>query len=241
MTHIDFLRRISKEKLTNQERLVALLWFNSVVSGEESLSHIELCKQIEEANLGKQNTNRAKKHLIKDKRVVKNDKTKFSINPKYSADLKSSYQDYLDSIPIEEYISEYLPLKLFSNSRGYTKRVVKQINGSYYYSMYDCCSVMCRRLIETLIIESYENHRIESKIKYGDGNFFPLSKLIDTIVEDDDLHIGRSTQSGLKDFKKLGDLSAHNRRFNARKDDLDLVQSGIRVASEELLNIAGQI
>jgi len=42
----------------------------------------------------------------------------------------------------------------------------------------------------------------------------------------------------LNAFKKLGDLSAHNRRFNADSDDIDRVRGKLRVAAEELLDIA---
>jgi hypothetical protein len=40
---------------------------------------------------------------------------------------------------------------------------------------------------------------------------------------------------GLRDLKQIGDLSAHNRRFNARQNDIDRVRDGLRVAAEELL------
>ena len=43
---------------------------------------------------------------------------------------------------------------------------------------------------------------------------------------------------GLRDFKNLGDLSAHNRRFNARKEDIDRVRDGLRVIVEELVHLA---
>jgi len=51
-------------------------------------------------------------------------------------------------------------------------------------------------------------------------------------------NLGRNALRGLKDFKKLGDLSAHNRRFNADRDDIDRVRDDLRVAAEELLHLA---
>jgi hypothetical protein len=55
---------------------------------------------------------------------------------------------------------------------------------------------------------------------------------------DSAFNISRNGAQGLRDFKKLGDLSAHNRRFNAGRNDIDRVRDGIRVAAEELLHIA---
>ena len=49
-----------------------------------------------------------------------------------------------------------LPIDLFDGTRGYIEKVVLQINASFDASLYDCCAVMCRRLLETLIIECYE-------------------------------------------------------------------------------------
>jgi len=53
------------------------------------------------------------------------------------------------------------------------------------------------------------------------------------------IHLGRNAAKGLKDFKQLGDQSAHNRRFNANANDIDRVRDGLRVAAEELLHLAG--
>ena len=40
---------------------------------------------------------------------------------------------------------------------------------------------------------------------------------------------------------KLGDLSAHNRRFCAREDDIQRIRDSIRVAAEDLLHIVGLV
>ena len=67
-----------------------------------------------------------------------------------------------------------------------------------------------------------------------------FSGLFNHIHNNEQIQLGRSALSALKDFKKLGDLSAHNRRFNARKSDIDKIQPGLRIACEELLYIANQ-
>jgi hypothetical protein len=43
--------------------------------------------------------------------------------------------------------------------------VVEQINKSYDIELWDCCAVMCRRLLETLIIEVYEKLGRANEIK----------------------------------------------------------------------------
>lgn len=130
-----------------------------------------------------------------------------------------------------------IPLGLVTG-RGYLEKVVLQLNVSYDAQLYDCCAVMCRRLLETLIIEVYEYCQRADEIKGTDGHFLMLNKLSTFFENDKAFNLGRNGLKGLRDFKTLGDLSAHNRRFNAHKEDIDRVRDGLRVAVEELAHLA---
>jgi integrase len=130
-----------------------------------------------------------------------------------------------------------IPLGL-ATGRGYLEKVILQLNVSYDAQLYDCCAVMCRRLLETLIIEVYEHCGRASEIQGPDGNFLMLNGLATFFENDKAFNIGRKGLKGLRDFKSLGDQSAHSRRFNARKDDIDRVREGLRVAIEELAHLA---
>jgi hypothetical protein len=52
------------------------------------------------------------------------------------------------------------------------------------------------------------------------------------------LHLGRDSKKTLTTIKEIGDRSAHNRRYNAVKADLEKVESGTRVAVDELIALA---
>src|SRR5258706_10534985 len=54
---------------------------------------------------------------------------------------------------------------LVKGTRSYIEKIANQINGCYEYGWFDACAVMIRRLLETLIIEVFEYHKIEAKIK----------------------------------------------------------------------------
>jgi hypothetical protein len=47
-----------------------------------------------------------------------------------------------------------------------------------------------------------------------------------------------NTKQGLPRLKKLGDLSAHSRRYNLHPSDINNVASDFRVVVEELLYIS---
>lgn len=97
---------------------------------------------------------------------------------------------------------------------------------------------MIRKLLETLIIETFERHKVEGKIKTGQGFYFYLSDLITELInEKDTFKISRNTLQSLPKLKKLGDLSAHNRRYVAKKSDIENVKDELRITLEELLHI----
>ncbi|MGE3917970.1 MAG: hypothetical protein AB7F78_19925 [Hyphomicrobiaceae bacterium] len=131
-----------------------------------------------------------------------------------------------------------VPRELVAKTRGYIEKVVAQINGSYDHQLYDCCAVMCRRLIETLIIEVYEADGRASEIKGSDGHFHMLNGLLRVLLNDAQINLGRNSRRGLTELKELGDKSAHSRMFNARQSDIDHLKADLRTAVEELLHRA---
>ena len=114
-----------------------------------------------------------------------------------------------------------LPQNLFKETRGYLENISFQINMAYESTCYDACAVMIRRLIETLIIESFEHYNIADKIKNSNGDFLQLDDQITRTLSESAWNLTRNTKKGLKQLKKIGDLSAHCRRFNARRSDID--------------------
>lgn len=239
MKEKQFLQKIGLLKVNSIERAIALLWFHTIQDNDVEVTCAEICKSVESAGFGKQNPTRLTKGFIKDKRVVRGSAKKYKISVKAMPELTDKHSALLKIIPAKSSDS-VIEQDLFINSRGYTRKVIHQLNISYDHGLYDCCAVMCRRLLETLIIESYEENNHADEIKDSDGNFFMFSGLLNHLENKKHIQLGRNALRGLKDFKKLGDLSAHNRRFNARKVDIDKIHHGLRVACEELLYLANQ-
>jgi len=147
------------------------------------------------------------------------------------------YIENLTANPIPA-TEQVLPLSVLQGTRGYIEKIVLQANGCYEHQWYDACSVMVRRFIETLIIEVYEAHNKDSEIKIN-GDFMMLRDLIDQILSSNSWNLGRETKQALPLIKSLGDRSAHNRRFLAKKQDIDKILPGLRVVADELLHLAG--
>jgi len=238
LTASEFLRRIEDRKLKLLDRAIALLWWAGREDPTIGMSPAAICCELELAGHPKQNVSRLALMIKAHRGTIKADKDGWRLRPQTRRELDSVYAFALKPKPLSP-SNSVLPIDLFAGTRGYIERVVEQINKAYDVELWDCSAVMSRRLLETLIIETYERAGRADGIKGTDGHFMMLNGLITFLEGDTSVHLGRNAAKGLKDFKQLGDLSAHNRRFNARRDDIDRVRDGLRVAAEELLHLAG--
>jgi len=99
---------------------------------------------------------------------------------------------------------------------------------------------MMRRLIETLIIECFEKFEIADTIKDPKtGEFLFLRDMIDMLLQEKSWNLGRNTKQALPKLKNVGDQSAHSRRYNANREDIDKLANDFRVVCQELLYLAG--
>lgn len=148
----------------------------------------------------------------------------------------------LAALPLEVQKFSYdsvLHRKLFEYTRGYILQIVDQINASYQSTCYDACAVMIRRLIEVLIIETFDAFNAEAEISDASGNYFFLDELINKATTTTHWKLGRNTKSGLKKLKTIGDQSAHSRRYNAKRPYIDDIVHDLRVVTEEFLYLSG--
>lgn len=132
-----------------------------------------------------------------------------------------------------------VPHSVVRGTRGYIEKVVNQANGCYENGWYDACAVLLRRLIETLIIEAFEKHSLSQKIKNSQGDFFYLRDLVGLCITEAAWNLSRNCKQALPKLKDLGDKSAHSRRYNAHRGDIDPLLADIRLVVQELVYLAG--
>lgn len=237
MTLDEFFLAVDNDDLEIIDRAVYILWYLGREENNSSTLVGDLATVIERHGYSRPNVTRLTNALIADRRVVR-DKQGWKLSPRSRRDLDVDFAPVLNERKTLAPSDSVLPRELFHGTRTYIEKVVYQINASYDVGLFDCCAVMCRRLLETLIIEVYETLGRANEIKSSTGNFFMFADLLAFLDKDPSLHPSRNAKTALKDFKRLGDLSAHNRRHNAVKDDIDRVRDGIRVAAGELLVMA---
>jgi hypothetical protein len=239
MTEVELIDTLHARGLETYELATAVLWWIGQGNPSLGMSAKQICIVLEAAGLPGQNSSRLNAKLAADRRITKAGKTgEWRLHLNLRRELDATYGDLIvPTRPIPKDTGSIIPLGL-AKARGYLEKVVLQLNASYDAQLYDCCAVMCRRLLETLIIEVNEHYGRASEIKGTDGHFLMLNGLAGFLENDKAFNVSRSGLQGLRDFKKLGDLSAHSRRFNARKEDIDRVQNGLRVIVEELVHLA---
>lgn len=237
---VEFLCTIDHAKFTSADRACAVLWWIGRDDSTIGMGTAEICALIEQSGHPKQNKSRLASQLAGDNRRVNRvpGGKAWRLHPRGRSELDGIYEELAQGPRMPKASDTVISRTMFEGTRGYIEKVVRQINVSYDSGLYDCCAVMCRRLLETLIIEVYEHAGRATDIKAKDGHFFMLADLLRIIMKDTAFNISRNAQKCLEEFKKLGDLSAHNRRFNAQKNDIDKIQSGLRVSTEELLHLA---
>jgi len=132
-----------------------------------------------------------------------------------------------------------LPTSLYQDTRGFIESLSKQINASFEYNIFDGCAVLMRRLIEVLLILSYENLDIESEIKDSNGNYFSLEQVITKAKSNQKLKLSRDAKSAIDEFRTIGNFSAHKIYFNCKRADLQKIATNYRATIEELLYKSG--
>mgnify|MGYP007111630026 CR=1 FL=1 len=150
---------------------------------------------------------------------------------------KTLLLEKIGSVPEPNPSHNLFPISLLDNTRGYLQKVGKQAIICYDVQQFDASFVMIRKLFEILIIECFEKYKLTNNIKDKNGDFFYLSDLISKLVSEPTWNITRNTRQAMPRIKKFADLSAHNRRFIATKDDIDSIKDDLRVTIEELLHL----
>ncbi|MEO8187297.1 MAG: hypothetical protein ABI580_08045, partial [Burkholderiaceae bacterium] len=149
-TASEFLHAILEHGISNADRAVALLWWHGREDHNASATPGRLAEEISAAGYPRQNVTRVRDAFSRDMRTAKARKEAFRIRIGARAELDAKY-DAIAGVKRVRRSNSVLPTELFAKSKGYIERVVAQLNASYDHGLYDCCSVMCRRLAETLI------------------------------------------------------------------------------------------
>lgn len=235
---VPFIRRLLEAKRPEVDIAVGALWLLHK-SGEGPVSANEIGRAIHEAGGATINATRLKDKLKADGRAVTRPADRFQINVRQLPKLDNDFAEF-GGPKRPNNSGSVLDVDMFVHARKYIQNIARQINASYDYGLFDCCAVMCRRLFETLIIDTFDHQKQLPLVTDGNGEIFRLSGLIGVLKNQQAFRVGRQIKESADRLKNIGDWSAHSRTFIARQGHIDKIADDLSVSAMELLHLAGQ-
>ena len=237
-TRTEFAGGIAQLNLSHAERAVALLWFYRQTKRYEERSASDLANDLRDEGFPRPNSSRLAADLRRHRCTVRGKRpNSFQLDLRSVLSLDEQYLPVL-GIKRVEVSGSVVPPELVAGTRSYLEKLVYQINGTYDYTFFDSCAVLCRRLMESLLIEIYVSSGREKEIRDG-GAFFSLDRLLTYVRNDKSISLGRGTPRAMEDVKHIGDTAAHDRTYITTKIDIDDVKAKVRKLISELLVLAG--
>ena len=121
----------------------------------EERSASELANDLHEEDFPKPNVTRLDRDLRHTSDTIRGKRPgTFQIDVRHLSSLDQRYLPLLGTRQAKV-TGKVLPPEMVSKTRAYLEQLVHQINGAYEYGFFDARAVMCRRLMESLIIEVY--------------------------------------------------------------------------------------
>jgi hypothetical protein len=237
----DFCELVTKLDKTNAEKAVSILWYHDHKTPDMPMSAGALTKIMVDHHVGTPNSTQLAK-AIRETKLCNGNASGITLKPGSRKVIQGWLPNDIEGMqPPMDHSAGYLAEAIWSNTRGYIEAVCRQLNGAFRATYYDAAAVMLRRVLETLIIEAYEHLTREAEIKDGAGNYFLLSDLVERACGEKGhagLNLGRDSKAVLKEVRQVGNWSAHARRYNAVADDLVQPRAKVRLAVQELIQIA---
>lgn len=229
----SLLSAICNKYRLKSDLAIGFVWLHYKLHETELCTIGQINQYFVDAHLSKCNSTRLKNALRKNKDIL-TERTGYRPSRKLIETLNQEFNYLLQRPEVIECNDIILPFSLYSNTRGYIESLSKQINASYEYDIFDGCAVLMRRLMEILLIHTYEAKGLSDEIIEEKG-YKNLNLIIKDIVDKKRFNLPKQTKDSLNKIRELGNLSAHKIQYTTKKQYVDEVITEYRVIIEELL------
>lgn len=230
LTNISSLRELEKVEI--------IAYYFSEFKDEPEIDLVNISAILVSLGYARPNISRLKNKVIKSKTFIKGSGDTFRLSVKKKQELKQLYP--VSSTEEIESDDSILPEVIFeATGRQYLIKLSKQINASYERNLFDAASLLMRRLLEILLIQTFQKKGLDSEILESDESYVNLKTLINKASSSKTIGLSPSTKKSIDQFRELGNLSAHRIMFNCRQSDIRTLKIEYRAICEELLYTAG--
>lgn len=236
----SFALALSALDLTQPGIAVALLWYRDQEAKGAEATASELATEMESLALcSTVNRTRLASQLNKHSAIVRGSKPRtFKLRLGSKSDLDDHFSPLLGGPAPPPVKHAYLPEAQTKGTRQYLVKMAWQLNGCFESGYYDGCAVLCRRLMESLLIEAFEHQGHAAAIKIG-KDYKALGEIIGAASSGRHIKLARGTADALERIKKVGDTAAHNRTYITSLPDLMEISHDFRKTISELMTLAG--
>jgi hypothetical protein len=162
----------------------------------------------------------------------------FRVSPTRRDPLSEKFQACLKK-PKPRVSDAVLPDDMLKGTRKYLEDLARQINGCYDYTFYDGCAVLCRRMVESLLVEGFDKAGQLPAIQKPDKNIMMLDAIIGQAKKGTFIRLARGAIDTIEKVKRVGDTASHDRFHIAGKGDIDDFAVQFRKVISQLLELAG--
>src|SRR4051794_16802805 len=217
-----FAQKLAKNGPTEVGCAVALLWFLEREQNASEVTPAYLAELMHDLALkGRVNMTRFKEQLLKHSDIIRgkaNGTVKLRLVSKSRLDEK--YAPLCGNAEPVQTDDHVLAANVFDSKPNYLSRLVAQINGCYHFGFHDGCAVLCRRLMERLLILAFEKQGHSAIIRDASGENRPLADLIGLASSGQYFKLARGTDRTMAAIKVLGDTAAHHPVHLTRQKDI---------------------
>lgn len=221
------------------DRILLTAFHQLTFDGKDEFDLREVINILYDIGYPKPNLSRLKNNISTSKKFIKGSQIlSYKIHSKEFSKLKESFPEI--TIKSEEIIASetILPETLFLKTRGYIENLSKQINACYENNLFDACAVLMRRVVEILLIHSYEHIGRINEIEDVNG-MKNLNTIINYTLSNKVIRLSKESAEILDIFRQLGNFSAHKIQYNCKREDINKVKLQFRLIFEELIYAAG--
>ena len=120
-----------------------------------------------------------------------------------------------------EHGAHIIPTGLFDNTRPHLQALAVQINGTYQSGFYDACAVMCRRLLNCLLLLAFESAAKGVVIRDASGEYRAFARIVELASSSRHIKLPRGAGAVMGKMDYVGDLAAHHPTYTTRQKDID--------------------
>ena len=235
-----FAANLADNRMMEIDKAVACLWFHTHIGHACAMSASQLASCMTEIGLtANVNVSRLAKNLCKSKLTVKGSECgTFRISPSQGSQLDERFAPFLKHRRVKV-SDDLLPDEVIEGSQKYLKDLGHQVNGTYGAGFYDACAVLCRRMIESLLVSCFEYAGELASVEKPDGTLEMLDSLIRKAKSGQHFRLPRGTAKSIDKIKEVGDTAAHDRYHLTTKQDIDEFRVSFRKVISHLMALSG--